>query len=150
MRIDFFSVTHSIPDSLGLAINTPNGRNVHTGDFKIDLTPIGQHMDLHKIAAIGKAGVTLLLSDSTNAEVPGLSLSESKVVEQINDVFKNTRGRLLVATFASNIHRIQQIVEAAVLSGEKSPSLGAQWIKPSLLVENMVTFAVQIPNYCHE
>ncbi|MGI6377513.1 MAG: ribonuclease J [Bacilli bacterium] len=124
MRIDFFSVTHSIPDSLGLAINTPNGRIVHTGDFKIDLTPIGQHMDLHKIAAIGKAGVTLLLSDSTNAEVPGLSLSESKVVEQINDVFKNTRGRLLVATFASNIHRIQQIVEAAVRFKRKIAIVG--------------------------
>ena len=123
-KIDFFTVTHSIPDSLGIAVNTPNGRIVHTGDFKIDLTPIGQHMDLHKIAMIGRAGVTLLLSDSTNAEVPGLSLSESRVVEQIHDVFRSTNGRLLVATFASNIHRIQQIVEAAVSFKRKIVIIG--------------------------
>lgn len=136
-HIDFFTVTHSIPDSLGISIDTPNGRIVHTGDFKIDLTPIGQHMDIHKIAKIGSDGVTLLLSDSTNAEVPGLSLSEKKVVEQIHDVFKNTTGRLLVATFSSNIHRIQQIVEAAVnfkrkiviigRSMEKTVSIGRKY-----------------------
>lgn len=123
-KIDFFTVTHSIPDSLGIAIDTPNGKIVHTGDFKIDLTPIGQHMDLHKIAKIGQSGVTLMLSDSTNAEVPGLSLSESRVVEQIHDVFRSTNGRLLVATFASNIHRIQQIVEAAVSFRRKIVIIG--------------------------
>ena len=123
-KVDFFTVTHSIPDSLGIAIDTPNGRIVHTGDFKIDLTPIGQHMDLHKIAMIGQAGVTLMLSDSTNAEAPGLSLSESRVVEQIHDIFRSTTGRLLVATFASNIHRIQQIVEAAVSFRRKIVIIG--------------------------
>ncbi len=124
LKIDFFSTTHSIPDSVGIAINTPNGRIVTTGDFKIDLTPVGQHIDLHKIAAIGKAGVTLLLSDSTNAEAEGLSLSESKVVTSIHEVFKNTNGRLIVATFASNIHRIQQIVEAAVSFKRKIAIIG--------------------------
>lgn len=136
-KIDFFATTHSIPDSVGISINTPNGRIVTTGDFKIDLTPVGQHIDLHKIAAIGKAGVTLLMSDSTNAEVEGLSLSESKVVAAINEVFKTTMGRLIVATFASNIHRIQQIVEAAVSfkrkiliigrSMEKTVSIGRKY-----------------------
>lgn len=113
-KVDFFATTHSIPDSLGICIDTPNGRIVTTGDFKIDLTPVGKHMDLHKIAKIGAEGVDLLLSDSTNAEVDGQSLSESDVVKSINEVFKEAPGRLIVATFASNINRIQQIVEAAV------------------------------------
>jgi len=114
LQIDFFQTTHSIPDSVGISIKTPNGRIVTTGDFKIDLTPVGQKIDLQKIAAIGNDGVTLLMSDSTNAEAQGLSLSESAVVKSIHEVFKNTKGRLIVATFASNIHRIQQIVEGAV------------------------------------
>jgi ribonuclease J len=114
LKIEFFNTTHSIPDSLGLAIDTPNGRIVTTGDFKIDLTPIGQPLDFHKVARFGAEGVTLLLSDSTNVEAEGISLSESKVVGAINNIFKETDSRLLVATFASNIHRIQQIVEAAV------------------------------------
>ncbi len=115
LKIDFFDTTHSIPDSVGICIDTPNGKIVTSGDFKIDLTPVGnQHIDLQKIAKIGESGVTLFMSDSTNAEAPGLSLSESSVVKSINDVFKNTEGRLLVATFASNIHRIQQLVETAV------------------------------------
>ncbi len=114
MNVEFISTTHSIPDSLAICITTPNGKIFETGDFKIDLTPIGQHIDLHKIAKIGASGVDLMMSDSTNAEVPGISLSERTVVNSINDVFNDAPGRLLVATFASNIHRIQQIVEAAV------------------------------------
>ncbi len=117
--VDFFYTTHSIPDSLGMCINTPNGKIVTTGDFKIDLTPVGQHIDLHKIAEIGKSGVSLLLADSTNAEVDGFSLSEKNVVSAIKEVFANTHGRLILATFASNIHRIQQIVEIAVLFKRK-------------------------------
>ena len=114
IKIDFFNTTHSIPDALGISFTTPNGRIVTTGDFKIDLTPVGTKMDLQKIAAIGTQGVTLLLSDSTNAEVEGHSLSEKMVVHSIHEVFRNAPGRLIIATFASNIHRIQQIVEAAV------------------------------------
>lgn len=114
IKIDFFTVTHSIPDALGISFTTPNGRVMTTGDFKIDLTPVGDKMDMQKIAEIGKEGVTLLLSDSTNAEVPGISLSEKAVVNSINEVYRNAPGRLIIATFSSNIHRIQQIVEAAV------------------------------------
>ena len=115
MTIDAFSTTHSIPDSLGFRITTPNGKIFTTGDFKIDLTPVGgQHIDLHKIAKFGQEGIDLMLSDSTNAEVPGISLSERDVVNSIHDVFNDAPGRLIVATFASNIHRIQQIVETAV------------------------------------
>ncbi len=114
LNIDFFATTHSIPDSVGICITTPNGRILSTGDFKVDLTPVGQRIDLHKIAAIGASGVTLLMSDSTNAEVPGISLSETNVVKSIQDVIDSAPGRLIVATFASNIHRIQQIVEASV------------------------------------
>lgn len=113
-EISFFNMTHSIPDALGVCINTPNGKIMTTGDFKIDLTPVGQEIDLQKIAMIGQSGVDLLLSDSTNAEVEGMSISEQFVVSSINDIFRNCDGRLFVATFASNIHRIQQIVEAAV------------------------------------
>ena len=117
--VDFFYTTHSIPDSLGIAIDTPNGRIVTTGDFKIDLTPVGQPMDIHKITKIGKEGVDLLLADSTNAEVDGISLSERSVISAIREVFSTTYGRLIIATFASNIHRIQQIVETAVLFKRK-------------------------------
>ena len=123
-KVDFFTTTHSIPDSLGISILTPGGRVVTTGDFKIDLTPVGQHIDLHKIARIGEEGVTLLMSDSTNAEQEGISLSESNVVESINEVFRNAPGRLIVATFASNIHRIQQIVEASVSFNRKICIIG--------------------------
>jgi len=137
LKIDFFDTTHSIPDSVGICIDTPNGKIVTTGDFKIDLTPVGQHIDLQKIAKIGASGVTLLMADSTNAEAPGLSLSESEVVKSIHDVFVHTEGRLIVATFASNIHRIQQICEAAVKfkrriaiigrSMEKTVSIGRKY-----------------------
>ena len=88
-KVDFFTMTHSIPDSLGVSVLTPGGRVVTTGDFKIDLTPIGQHMDIHKISRIGEDGVTLLMADSTNAEQEGISLSESRVVESIHEVFRN-------------------------------------------------------------
>lgn len=115
MKIDAYTTTHSIPDSLGFRITTPNGVIMESGDFKIDLTPVGnQHIDLQKIARFGSEGVDLLMSESTNCEVPGLSLSESKVVDSIKDVFAEAPGRLIVATFASNIHRIQQMVEIAV------------------------------------
>ena len=122
--IDFFNTTHSIPDSFGIAIHSPNGTIVTSGDFKIDLTPVGQHIDLAKIARIGDEGVTLFMSDSTNAEAYGLSLSETEVVTSINEVFQKTDGRLLVATFASNIHRIQQIVETAVKFNRKIAIVG--------------------------
>ncbi len=114
MKVSFFSVTHSIPDCYGYAVETEHGTILSTGDFKVDFTPIGRDMDLGKIAAFGNKGVDLLLSDSTNAEQPGYTPSERTVITAINEIFANASGRLIVSTFSSNISRIQQIVEATV------------------------------------
>ncbi len=119
-KIEFFQVTHSIPDCFGIVFDTPNGRIVTTGDYKIDLTPVGpQAMDLARISELGKEGIDLLLADSTNAEQDGMSISESAVVSAMNDIFTQTKGRLIISTFSSNIHRIQQIVETAVTHNRK-------------------------------
>lgn len=114
LRVSFFSVTHSIPDCYGYCVDTPHGRIVSTGDFKVDLTPIGREMDLGKMAALGNEGVDLLLSDSTNVEHEGYTPSERNVIGAINEIFANAPGRLIVSTFSSNISRIQQIVEGTV------------------------------------
>lgn len=111
-EVDFFSTTHSIPDSHGIRVKTPNGVVVTTGDFKFDFTPIGPIADLHKMARIGEEGVDLLVSDSTNALNEGISNSESKVDEALNDIFaKHQIERIIIATFASNIYRLKHIVE---------------------------------------
>ena len=112
--VSFFHVTHSIPDSYGICVDTPQGRVVHTGDFKIDLTPVGENINLSKIAMIGSSGVDLLLSDSTNAEIEGYTPSEKNVYQSIYDIFDTAIGRILFSTFSSNISRIQQIVQAAI------------------------------------
>ena len=117
--VSFFSTTHSIPDSYGIIVNTPNGNVVSTGDFKIDLTPVGKDIDLLKITKLQETGVTLLLSESTNIEVKGYTLSEKAVISSIHDVFRNATGRIIIGTFSSNVHRIQQIIEAAVLFKRK-------------------------------
>ncbi len=122
--VTFFRVTHSIPDSFGIVVDTPEGRIVTTGDFKIDLTPIGPDIQLNKIADLGRRGVTLLLSDSTNAENEGYTPSERNVFESINEIFTRAEGRLIVSTFSSNISRIQQICEAAVLHHRKIAIVG--------------------------
>ena len=110
--VDFYLTTHSIPDSHGIRIKTPNGTIVTTGDFKLDMTPIGPMADIHKMARIGEEGVDLLVSDSTNALNPGVSISESKVDESVNEIFaKFTNERIIIATFASNIYRLKHIVE---------------------------------------
>ncbi len=112
-EVDFFRTTHSVPDSHGIRIKTPNGVIVTTGDFKFDLTPIGPVADLHKIARIGEEGVDLLISDSTNALNPGMSNSESSVEEALSDIFDTeTNSRIIIATFASNIYRLKHIVES--------------------------------------
>lgn len=123
-NVGFFDVNHSIPDSMGVLINTPNGRIVETGDFKFDLTPVGIHADYQKMAFMGQAGVTLLLSDSTNSSVPGSSISEKQVANAINEQMKKTPGRLLVSTFASNVLRVNQILEAAVSHNRKVAVFG--------------------------
>lgn len=114
LTVSFFAVTHSIPDCYGYCVDTEHGRIVSTGDFKVDLTPVGREMDLGKIAALGNEGVDLLLSDSTNSEHPGYTPSERNVISAINEIFANAQGRLIISTFSSNISRIQQIVEATV------------------------------------
>jgi ribonuclease J len=122
---EFFSVTHSIPDACGLALSTPQGTIVHSGDFKIDPSPIrGPGMDLARVERLGAAGVRLLLSDSTNAERPGTSLSESQVGAALEEAFERARGRVFVACFASNVHRVQQVVNAARAFGRRLLLLG--------------------------
>ena len=123
-KVTFFQVTHSIPDAYGIVVDTPQGRIVHTGDFKIDLTPVGQKIELSKIAKIGDAGVDLLLSDSTNAEIEGYTPSEKNVLQSIKEIFKQAPGRLILSTFSSNISRIQQICEVAVENNRKIAIIG--------------------------
>ena len=122
--IGFVDTVHSIPDSYGIFINTPNGRIFETGDFKFDLTPIGKNSDYQKMAYIGQIGVTLLMSDSTNSSVPGWSISEGKVAQAINEQMAKTPGRMIVSTFASNTYRLAQILEAAVACNLKVAVFG--------------------------
>jgi len=112
-RIEFFPVCHSIPDAAGLIISTPVGTIVHSGDFKLDYTPVqGKPTDLSRLAQIGKEGVLLLLSDSTYVGLPGYTPSEKVVGETLNQVIANAPGRVIVATFSSLISRIQQVIDA--------------------------------------
>jgi len=134
--IEFFNTTHSIPDSHGLAISTPNGIIVMTGDFKFDWTPIGPMADLHKMAEIGQKDVTLLLSDSTNALVEGFSISESKVDEALSDIFTRCEGRIIIATFASNIYRLKHIIETCKQNNRKVAVFGRS-------MENSLAIAIE-------
>lgn len=125
MSVEFFRTTHSIPDSHGICIHTPNGTIVTTGDFKFDLTPIGPMSNLYKMAKIGKEGVSLLLADSTNALNEGFSISESKVDEALQDIFvKHSDNRIIIATFASNIYRLKHIVDTCKKMGRKIATFG--------------------------
>ncbi len=118
--IEFVRVTHSIVDGVGLCIDTPLGRVVHTGDFKLDPTPVdGQLMDFHRFAEYGEKGTLLMLSDSTNAEKGGFTFSEKEVRRAFEDIFSKAKGRIIISTFASNIHRIQQAIDVAVMFGRK-------------------------------
>ncbi len=118
-NIEFITTTHSIPDSFGIVLHTPNGTIVSTGDFKFDLTPIGPMADLHKMAKIGAEGVKLLMSDSTNALSEGFSKSESTVDDALSDIVNGYNGRIIIATFASNIYRIKHIVETCRKNNRK-------------------------------
>jgi ribonuclease J len=124
LSVCFFRTTHSIPDSFGIAVTTPIGVIVQTGDFKFDFTPVDKPADLTKMAEIGQRGVLALLSDSTNSEKAGFTPSEKTVGDAIRDLFYRCEGRILFATFASNVHRLQQVVEAADLYGRKIAIIG--------------------------
>ncbi len=131
MAVEFIRVNHSIPDAVGMAIHTPAGILIHTGDFKVDYTPIeGGIIDLQRFAELGNKGVLALMSDSTNADRPGFTMSERKVGESFEKLFVQAEGkRLIIATFASNIHRIQQIINNAVSTGRKVAVSGRSMVK---------------------
>jgi ribonuclease J len=123
--VEFIHTNHSIADSVAMAINTPVGMVFYTGDFKIDQTPIeGEPIDLARIAELGKKGVLLLISDSTNVERPGYTMSERTVGDTFDNIFRGTKGRIIVASFASNIHRVQQIINSAVKYNRKVALVG--------------------------
>ena len=137
-QVEFIRSSHSIPDSVMLAITTPAGTVLHTGDFKVDYTPIdGQIMNFGRIAELGGQGILALMSDSTNAERKGFTMSECSVGDVFEKLFMNCRKRIVVATFASNVHRIQQIVNSAVKYGRKIAVCGRSMI-------NIITTAVEL------
>lgn len=142
IKASFFKTNHSIPDSVGICLETPEGAVVHTGDFKFDHTPVNnQFADLQRIAEIGKRGVLALLSDSTNAERPGFTPSESNIGKELIDIFRNAKQRVVIATFASNVHRIQQIIDAAMETRRKLTVIGRSMV-------NIVSIASEL-GYLH-
>ena len=142
-EIEFIQVTHSIPDGVGLAIRTPAGIIVHSGDFKIDLTPVdGKSMDLCKFAELGDEGVLVFLSDSTNADDAGYTLSERIVGDTFDRIIKPAKGRVIIATFASNLHRVQQAIDVSIRYKRKFVMLG-----PSMETNADIANRLGILNY---
>nr|WP_157469644.1 ribonuclease J [Clostridium algidicarnis] len=142
LKVEFIRNTHSIADSCCIAVHTPVGVIFHTGDFKIDFTPIdGLVMDLERISALGKQGVLLLLADSTNVERAGHTISEKAIGDTLTRILSNAKGRVIVATFASNIHRMQQIVNASIKFGRKVAFSGRS-------MENISELAMEL-GYLH-
>ncbi len=137
-KVEFIRMNHSIPDAVGIAIHTPIGVIFHTGDFKIDLTPVdGAVMDLHRIAALGQKGILLMMADSTNAERPGFTKSEKLVGNTFNETFRNSKGRIIIATFATNVHRLQQAISTAAKYNRKVAIIGRSMV-------NVVNIATEL------
>ena len=138
MDVTFFKTSHSIPDCLGLVFHTPEGNVVHTGDFKFDLTPVNdQTSDIHKMAEIGRAGVLALISESTNAEREGLTPSEKKVASHLEEEFLKATGKVFISTFASNVNRIQQIIDAASKTNRKLVLLGRSMVNVTAVAQKL-------------
>jgi ribonuclease J len=137
-RLEFVRMAHSIPDSVAIVLETPGGRIVHTGDYKIDHTPIdGLKTDVGRLAEIGNRGVDLMLGDSTNAERPGVTQSERVVGEAFRQIIPSRRGRVLVSSFASNVHRMQQAIDVAVAVGRKVCIVGRSMRKNANIARNL-------------
>jgi ribonuclease J len=137
INVSFFKVSHSIPDCLGIVFHTPEGNVVHTGDFKFDLTPTNnQYSDIHKMAEIGRLGVLLLISESTNAERTGLTPSERMVGGHMDEAFMKAQGKIFVSTFASNVNRVQQVVNSALKTNRKIALVGRSMV-------NVVSVAIE-------
>ncbi|WP_409300378.1 ribonuclease J [Peribacillus sp. SCS-155] len=129
IHVSFFRTSHSIPDCLGIVFQTPEGNIVHTGDFKFDLSPeYEQGFDIHKMAHIGMQGVSVLISESTNAERKGLTPGERMVGEHMDEAFRKAEGKVIVTTFASNVSRVQQVADAALKTGRKLALLGRSMV----------------------
>lgn len=138
LEVEFIRVTHSIPDALALAIRTPVGTVVHTGDYKIDQTPLdGEHFDFHRFAKLGTEGVLALLADSTNVERPGFTGSEYDVVEAFEELFASTRGKLVVTAFATSIYRMQILANLAVEFGRKLAFVGRGMIEHAQVAQEL-------------
>jgi len=137
-RIQFIRMAHSIPDSAAVVLETPGGRIVHTGDYKLDHTPVdGQRTDVGMLAEIGNRGVDLLLGDSTNAERPGVTESERVVGEAFRQIFPSRQGKILVSSFASNVHRMQQAIDVGIDCGRKVAFVGRSMRKNANIARNL-------------
>jgi ribonuclease J len=137
-KVEFIRVSHSIPDAIAVAVHTPMGIVFHTGDFKFDLTPVdGQVTDFHRLSQLGEKGVLVLLSDSTNAERPGYTMSERVVGNTFDENFRQATERIIITTFASNVHRLQQAIQAAYKHGRKVAVVGRSMV-------NVITVATEL------
>ncbi len=138
ITIEFLRVTHSTPDCVSVALHTPAGTIVHSGDFKVDQTPLdGQHFDFHRFSQLGAEGVLALFSDSTNVERPGFTGSEVSVIPAFEEIFASTRGRLVVTSFATSVYRLQILVDLAARFGRKVVFLGRGMVETSQLAQRL-------------
>ncbi|MGN7476820.1 ribonuclease J [Solibacillus silvestris] len=146
ITLTFFKTSHSIPDCLGIVFHTPEGKVVHTGDFKFDFTPVNDQVsDIHKMAELGTEGVLALISESTNAERPGFTPSEQLIASHLEEEFQKATGKIFISTFASNVNRIQQIVEAAQKTNRKLVLLGRSMVNVTSVATRLGY--LNIPNW---